>query len=198
MDKLGLYVIITKPCLKYTQIAEICVRQGVSMLQLREKDNIDDRKLLQIARDIKSITKGSSTKFVINDRIDIAALCDADILHLGQGDISIEDARRIVGDMPIGLSTHSLEEAKIAITKNPLYIGCGPVYPTPTKASPDPAVGLDLLKKVVEISTVPVVAIGGVFPENLDLIKATGAQSWSMVRYLMETTNLEQRIIECR
>lgn len=197
MNNPGLYVIITNPCLPYTRIAEICVAQGITMLQLREKD-MDDRQLLRIARDIKSITAGTATRFVINDRADIAALCQADILHLGQGDVAIEEARKIVGDMPIGLSTHSLEEAREAITKNPLYIGCGPIYPTPTKATPDPAVGIDLLRKVVEISTVPVVAIGGVFPHNLELIKSTGAQSWSMVRYLMETPNLEERIIECR
>jgi len=83
---LGLYVIITRPTLPYARIAEQCVKLGIRMLQLREKD-LDDRKLLSIARELRSITRGTNTNLVINDRPDIAALCDADYLHLGQDDI---------------------------------------------------------------------------------------------------------------
>ena len=103
-----IYIIITKPQLPYTTIAEKCVKNGIKMLQLREKD-LSDKELVRIGREIKSITKGSETKFVVNDRPDIAVLCDADFLHLGQDDISMEDARRVVGDMR-GLSTHLLNK----------------------------------------------------------------------------------------
>lgn len=190
-----LYVIITNPKLKYSEIAEICVTNNIEYLQLREKD-IPDKKLLEIAKEIKSITKNSQTKLVINDRPDIAILADADVLHLGQDDITLEDARKIVGQMPIGLSTHSIEQAKNAAKLNPLYIGFGPIYQTTTKKNPDPTVGTKLLEEVLKISTVPVVAIGGIFPENIKEVIATGAKNISLVRYLMESTQLDYRIKE--
>lgn len=197
MDNIGLYVIITKPTLSYRQVAEICVEKQIKMLQLREKF-LSDNHLLKVARDLRDITKGTNTQLVINDRPDIAKLCNADVLHLGQDDVDIEDARKIVGDMKIGLSTHSIMQAKIALEKNPYYIGFGPVYPTTTKQIADPTVGTDMLKKVVGFSNVPVIAIGGIFPENIPEIKLSGASSYSLVRYLMENEKLEQRIDECR
>lgn len=182
----GLYVIITRPTLPYAVIAEQCVKLGIKMLQLREK-HLDDRQLLKVARELRTITKGTCTNLVINDRPDIAALCDADYLHLGQDDISIEDARSIVGNMKIGLSTHSICQAKEALSKNPDYIGFGPIYQTNAKAKPDAPVGTNLLEQVLSFSTVPVVAIGGIFPENIDQVLQTGAQNIAMVRYLMQT-----------
>ena len=197
MEKIGLYVIITKPSLSYRQVAEICVEKQIKMLQLREKF-LSDKQLLKVARELRDITAGTDTQLVINDRPDIAKLCNADVLHLGQDDIDIEDARKIVGDMKIGLSTHSLIQAKIALEKNPAYIGFGPVYPTTTKQIADPTVGTELLKQVVQLSNVPVIAIGGIFPENIPAIKQSGADSYSLVRYLMETDELSIRIDKCR
>lgn len=188
----GLYVIITQPAIPHAKIAEACVTLGVRMLQLREKD-IPDRKLLQIAREIKSVIRGSDTKLVINDRPDIAKLCDADYLHLGQDDSDIDDARKIVGNMPIGLSTHSLSQAHEALSKNPAYIGFGPIYSTTTKALPDPPVGIEQLRKVISFATVPVVALGGLFPENLDTVLKAGARTVALVRHLMQTENFFNR-----
>jgi len=190
----GLYVILTKPLLPHAKIAEICVKHGIRMLQLREKD-MDDRQLLRLATTLRSITRGTSTSLVINDRPDIAVLCEADYLHLGQDDIPMEEARKIIGErIKIGLSTHSIEQAKEAIKKNPDYIGFGPVYATNAKAKPDPPVGTHLLKEVTGFSPVPVVAIGGIFPENIHEILNAGAKNIAMVRYLMQTTDFENRL----
>lgn len=194
MEDFGLYVIITRPVLPYTRIAEICVETGVRMLQLREK-HLCDREIVRIGREIKQVTRGTATRFVMNDRADLALLADADVLHLGQGDLSLRDARRIVGrDMMIGLSTHSLEQAREAIAEGPDYIGFGPVYPTTTKAVPDPTVGTGLLREVLGFATVPVVAIGGIFPDNLPEVTAAGARNVCLVRHLMESPDLETRI----
>jgi len=196
MNDFGLYVILTNPVLSYEKIAEICVQRGIGMLQLREKHLID-KQLLDAARRIKSVTKGSPTLFVVNDRADIAALSDADVLHLGQDDLPMAEARRIVGEnMKIGLSTHSLRQAREALALKPDYIGFGPVYPTTTKAIADPTVGTGLLKEVVDFSDVPVVAIGGIFPANIREVIQAGAKNLSLVRYLMETDQTEKRIIE--
>jgi thiamine-phosphate pyrophosphorylase len=194
MTDFGPYVIITDPVLPYRRIAEICVERGVRMLQLREK-HLDDKAILAAATEITAVTRGTDTLFVMNDRADLALLSGADVLHLGQGDISLADALRVVGpDMPIGLSTHTLDQARRAIAEGADYIGFGPVWATPTKDVPDEVVGLDLLREVVGFSTVPVVAIGGIFPENLPQVLDTGARSFSLVRYLMSTPDLDERI----
>lgn len=195
MMDFGIYIIITKPQLPYTTIAEKCVKNGIKMLQLREKD-LSDKELVRIGREIKSITKGSETKFVVNDRPDIAVLCDADFLHLGQDDISMEDARRVVGDMRIGLSTHSIEQAMVALAKNPDYIGFGPIYPTNAKAIPDKPVGINLLKQVLGIAKIPVVAIGGIFPDNIEEVIDAGARNIAMVRHFMQTNEFDSRVLE--
>lgn len=191
----GVYIIITQPQLPYTTIAEKCVKNNIKMMQLREK-NLSDRELLKVARDLRAVTRGTHTNLIINDRPDIAKLCEADFLHLGQDDISLEEARKIVGNMKIGLSSHSLEQAREALRKKPDYIGFGPVYPTNAKANPDPPVGTMLLKEVLEFAGVPVVAIGGIFPENLNEVLKTGAQNIAMVRHFMQSRDFDFRVQE--
>lgn len=195
MKTFGNYIILTKPSLPHSLIAQKCVQHGVRMLQLREK-HLSDKELLSVALQIREITRGTTTQFVINDRPDIALLCQADYLHLGQDDISIDQARAIVGDMKIGLSTHSIEQAKDALAKKPDYIGFGPIYPTNAKAKPDEPVGVELLKEVLQFATVPVVAIGGIFPENIDEVIRAGAQNIAMVRHFMQTKDFEQRLLD--
>ncbi len=198
LDDFGLCMIITKPKLPYKDVAEVCVKCGVKYLQLREK-HLSDREILAVAKEVTAITKGSETKFVINDRADLALLAEADMLHLGQGDITMSDARKIVGDMPIGLSTHSLEQAAEAIAQEPAYIGFGPVYPTTTKAIADPTVGTELLGEVLKSAPIPVIAIGGIFPENVESVTSVGARNFCLVRHLMESETrkeLEIRITE--
>lgn len=192
MQDFGIYIIITNPQLPYITIAEKCVYHGIKMLQLREK-NLSDRELIKIGKEIRSITKGTGTNFVVNDRPDIAAICDADFLHLGQDDISIEDARKVVGNMKIGLSTHSIEQVKSALKKNPDYIGFGPIYPTNAKAKPDEPVGIEQLKQVLAFADVPVVAIGGIFPENIEQVINAGAKNIAMVRHFMQTDEFDMR-----
>lgn len=197
MNNFGIYSIITKPELPYTTIAEKCVENHVTMMQLREK-HLPDRQLLKIARDLRAVTKGTATHLIINDRPDIASLCDADYLHLGQDDIRMEDARKIVGSMKIGLSTHSIEQAREALAQNPDYIGFGPIFSTNAKANPDPPVGPDLLREVLGFAHVPVVAIGGLFPENIDQVISAGARNIAMVRHFMQSFGFDDRIQNIR
>ncbi|MFI3267295.1 MAG: thiamine phosphate synthase [Rikenellaceae bacterium] len=194
MENFGLYVIITKPTLNYREIAEICVAKEVKMLQLREK-HFNDKELLKVAREIASITKGTATNFIVNDRVDIALLSDADGVHLGQDDLSITEARKILGnDKIIGLSTHSIKQAQEALIEKPDYIGFGPIYATPTKEIADPVVGTNLLNEVMQFADVPVVAIGGIDENNIKVVIGAGAKNVCAVRFLMNTSELASRI----
>jgi len=192
MEK-GLYIVATNPLLGYEKFTECCVRMNVPMLQLRDK-SMDGRKLLETARAMRDITRGTSTKLVINDRADIAFLCDADYLHIGLSDIKVEDARKIVGDMKIGISAETYDEALMVDKYDVDYIGAGPVFATPTKSTPVPPLEIGGLAKIVEAVEKPVVAIGGIFPSNLFLVRQAGASGWAMVRQFMQAASEEELI----
>ncbi|MFI3331674.1 MAG: thiamine phosphate synthase [Rikenellaceae bacterium] len=194
MKDFGLYMIITSPIASPCEIARVAVSRGVKYLQLREK-NLSDRELLSLARELRALTLGTQTKFIVNDRVDIAYLSAADGVHLGQADVNIEDARALLGkDKIVGLSTHSLAQAREAIAKRPDYIGFGPVYKTPTKAVPDAVVGCELLRQVIDFASVPVVAIGGITLENLPCVLASGAKNVCAVRPFMQTKDVEAEV----
>ncbi|MCB5250723.1 MAG: thiamine phosphate synthase, partial [Candidatus Cloacimonetes bacterium] len=179
MNDFGLYIILTNPTISYTKAAEICVKHKIKYLQLREKE-MPDKDLLQLAKDIQSICKGSNTKFIVNDNIAIAKLSNADGVHLGQDDLSKEDAIRILNNKIIGLSTHSISQAQIALQKKPNYIGFGPLFATPTKKKPDPVVGLSPINDVLKMSDeygIPVVGIGGINDTNISDVLDAGIRN---------------------
>ncbi len=199
MDNIGIYVIITKPVLSYVEIAEICVEEEIKYLQLREK-HLTDKQLLSVGAQIQSITKGTKTKFIINDRADIAHILDADGYHLGQDDIPLPAVRKCFSTletnnkMITGLSTHNLNQLRQAMKLRPDYVGFGPVYKTPTKAVPDPVVGTELLQQALKIANVPIIAIGGINGDNVNEVLAAGAINIAPVRYLMETEKMQKRL----
>jgi thiamine-phosphate pyrophosphorylase len=146
---------------------------GIDVLQLRNK-NLDDRRLIQRARALREITRDRGRVFVINDRPDIARLVDADGVHLGQDDMSVREARSIVGsESLIGVSTHSIEQAEQAVLDGANYIGLGPMFPSTTKEF-DQFAGLDLLGEVNENLSIPAFAIGGINETNIDRITEHG------------------------
>jgi thiamine-phosphate pyrophosphorylase len=148
---------------------------GCAIVQLRAK-RLDDMAFLEIAKRIRSACTHAGVPFVVNDRADIARLVRADGLHLGQDDFSIADARRVVGDMQIGVSTHTLEQAEAANEEGADLIAFGPVFATRTKENPDPVVGLRALEEVCRRVSCPLVGIGGITPENADETLRAGAR----------------------
>src|SRR5206468_11654961 len=121
---------------------------GASMFQLREKQ-MDDRALLERARKVRRWTRQAGALFIMNDRPDIARLVEADGVHLGQDDMPVKEARRIVGpDLLIGISTHNLDQVWQAILDGANYIGIGPTFPSATKEFPE-FPGLDLVSRVM-------------------------------------------------
>jgi len=148
---------------------------GCAIVQFRAK-RLDDASFLEMAKRVRSACSHAGVPFVVNDRADAARLVRADGLHLGQDDLSIEDARRVVGDMQIGVSTHTLEQAATAEAQGADLIAFGPVFETKTKENPDPVVGLRTLQTVCQTVSRPVVAIGGITPENAAKARDAGAR----------------------
>jgi thiamine-phosphate pyrophosphorylase len=187
-ESFGLYVILTDPVAGYEKFAAAAVAAGVRYLQLRVKDRPDEE-ILEIARELRKITAGSPTRLIIKDSPRIAAESGADGVHLGQKDMPLPAARKILtrpGSV-FGLSTHNAAQAQAAIVLGPDYIGVGPVFPTPTKTCPDPVLGVEEMGRIVRSSPLTVVAIGGINEANLPRILAAGAKNFAAVRPLMSS-----------
>ena len=165
------------------ELAFKALNAGCAIVQLRAK-RLDDPSLLKIATRVRSACAHAGVPFVINDRADIARLVQADGLHIGQDDLSIDDARKVVGKMQIGVSTHSREQAITAQAEGADLIAFGPIFRTKTKENPDPTVGLDELAKVCASVSRPVVAIGGICPENAGETLQAGANYLAVISAL--------------
>ncbi|HJT33628.1 MAG TPA: thiamine phosphate synthase [Pirellulales bacterium] len=148
---------------------------GVDMIQLRDK-RLADGELLGRARRLRELTRGTSTLFIMNDRADLARLAQADGVHVGQEELTVGQARAIVGaEALIGVSTHSLDQARQAVLDGANYIGVGPVFASQTKLFAHDALrGVDLLRAVQAEVTLPAFAIGGIDRGNLPQVLAAG------------------------
>jgi thiamine-phosphate pyrophosphorylase len=157
----------------FRTLVSALVDAGAGMIQLREKQ-LSDRELATRARLLVELTRGKPTLAVINDRADIAAAVHADGVHVGQDDLTVKDARTVVGTrMLVGVSTHSLEQARAAVLDGANYLGAGPTFPSRTKSF-DQFPGLDLLRAIVAEIRLPAFAIGGIDADNLGDVLATG------------------------
>jgi len=155
------------------RLAGSLIDTGVHVLQLRDK-RLDDRRLLERARLLRKLTRASETLLIINDRPDLAVLSRADGVHVGQEEVSVKDARTVVGpDALIGVSTHSIEQARQAVLDGANYIGVGPVFPSGTKHF-DEFPGPELLRAVAAEIRLPAFAVGGITRENLSQVLSTG------------------------
>ena len=148
---------------------------GVGMVQLREK-NLDDRNLLQRARDVRRWTRQAGVLMIVNDRPDIARLVEADGVHLGQDDLPVREARRILGREPlIGVSTHNLDQVRQAVEDGANYIGVGPTFPSRTKQF-EVFAGLEFIRQTAALTRLPAFAIGGITPDNAAQVVAYGGR----------------------
>lgn len=153
-------------------LVEQLVAAEVGLIQLRDK-SLTDRQQVETGRMISKLTRSTNTRFIMNDRADLALAANADGVHLGQDDIQVSDARRIVGAAKmIGVSTHSLEQARQAVLEGANYIGVGPVFPSQTKQF-DAHVGLELVAAVAREVQLPAFAIGGIHQQNVaDVVRS--------------------------
>jgi thiamine-phosphate pyrophosphorylase len=159
---------------------------GAKLIQLREK-HLSPKEFYQEAVAAIRVARGAGMKIIINDRVDIALVTNADGVHLGQDDLPVEQARTLLGpDAIIGFSTHNTEQA-VAAAKQPVdYIAVGPVFATASKENPDPVIGLDGLRALVAAAgKIPLVAIGGIGAENSRSVLDAGADSIAIISSLV-------------
>jgi thiamine-phosphate pyrophosphorylase len=170
------------------EFVEACVTGGVDIVQLREKE-LEARPLLVRARMVQEVCAAHNVPFILNDRPDLALELGADGVHVGQDDAPVHLARRILGDdAVIGLSTHSESDLTEALGQDVSYLSAGPVETTPTKPG-RPGTGVGYLSLAVARSPWPVFVTGGVTPEKVPALVASGARHFVVVRHLTESSN---------
>ncbi len=153
------------------------------LLQYRDKKN-PPQEVLQAARGIADLFAGTDATLILNDRADLAALLGWGV-HVGQGDLPVEAARRLVGNAIVGVSTHSDQQVTRAATTGASYIAVGPVFATQTKADVEPVVGLDGVRRARELTNKPLVAIGGINAFNAPNVWSAGADTVAVVSGLL-------------
>ena len=177
---LGFYGILSEPRVGYPRLAELMVDRGVRIIQLRMK-RAARAEVLEVARTLRTIIPPGRL-FIVNDDPAVARDAGADGVHLGRLDAPYAHARELLGpDAVIGLSTHNPDETTGACAAGADYIGVGPVFCTATKADPDPVIGLDGLRRLLDLATVPAVAIGGIDTSNAAAVLAVGARNFAAV-----------------
>jgi thiamine-phosphate pyrophosphorylase len=162
----GLYAIVdvstlTRLHLSVVDVVAAVVEAHPAALQLRAKD-LAPREMLQLLRALHPVCRTAGVPLFANDRADLAALAGCEGVHVGQDDMPIATIRRMAPTLRVGVSTHTLEEARRALADRPDYIAFGPIFETQSKSRPDPVVGLEMLRMVAAACPVPVVAIGGI------------------------------------
>ena len=173
-----LYVLITESLCRrpWLDVAEQAILGGADCLQLREKE-LESRELLKRAVQLTDLCRKHRKISIINDRPDIALMCDADGVHVGQTDLPAREVRKLVGNSRIlGVSTHDIEQAKQAVLDGADYIGVGPFFKSATKPR-DFLPGADYARQVAEAISIPAVAIAGITEENVDEVVATGIKA---------------------
>ena len=167
------------------EFLEAAVRGGVDIVQIREKE-LADGELLPRLEEAREVTRRLGAPLVVNDRPDLAVLCEADFVHVGQEDLSVAAARSF--GIGVGQSTHATAEIDAAEAD---YIGVGPVYATPTKEG-RPAVGLELVRYAASHARQPWFAIGGIDETNVADVVAAGATRIAVVRAIGDATDPER------
>jgi thiamine-phosphate pyrophosphorylase len=164
-----------------TDCAQSLADAGVRLLQYRNK-SASSRELFDSAKKLSAQLQPQGISFVVNDRADVAALVEASGIHVGQHDLSVENARRVVGASKwVGVSTHNLDQFERAAATSADYIAVGPVFSTSTKTNPDPVIGIDFIRMVRTLTDKSIVAIGGITLDRASDVIRAGADSVAVI-----------------
>jgi thiamine-phosphate pyrophosphorylase len=178
------------------RIQETLAEAGVTLIQLRDKQ-APARAIFDASRRLVAELAPRGVRVIVNDRPDVAAITEAGGVHVGQEDLPVEEARKIVGAHRwVGVSTHNLEQFRAANLTSADYIAVGPIFSTATKANPDPVVGLDFLRAVRQLTRKPLVAIGGITIQSAESVFRAGADSVAVVSDLLQAPDPAKRARE--
>ena len=180
------------------EVVDALLRAGIRIIQYREK-HCKTGIILQECQILRRMTLEAGACFIVNDHADIALLCQADGVHVGQEDIPVPSLRALLGpDTIIGLSTHSPEQARAAASAGADYIGVGPLFATQTKEDVCAPVGLEYLSWAAAHSQLPFVAIGGIKRRNIGEVVRHGAMCCALVSELVGAEDIAARVAEVR
>ncbi|MBT8363800.1 MAG: thiamine phosphate synthase [Deltaproteobacteria bacterium] len=180
------------------EIVKAAVQGGVTCVQLRDKE-CSTLDFIEQARTVKDFLKARGVPLVINDRVDVALAVEADGVHLGQTDMPLEIAKKILGSsMFIGISAESLEDALEAEKGGADYLGVSPIYATPTKTDTAPALGLEGLRDIRKAVNIPLVGIGGLNPGNAPAVIRNGADGVAVVSAIVAADDPGQAAAELK
>lgn len=201
MPDLSLYLVTDRGLSKGRSTVDIvraAVAGGVTCVQLREKE-CSTRQLVAEARAVREVLAGTGIPLIINDRIDVALAVGADGVHLGQTDMLIADARRVVGrSMLIGISAECVNDAVRAEAQGADYVGISPVFATPTKTDTAPALGLDGVAAIREAVSLPLVGIGGIKPGNAAEVIRAGCDGVAVVSAIVSAPDPRKAATELK
>jgi thiamine-phosphate diphosphorylase len=190
----GLYVIIDSQSLQgrsHIELARQVIRGGAKTIQLRDKLR-SKKDLLPIAQQQRELCAEHDVLFIVNDHLDIALAADADGLHLGQDDLSISTARKLLPiNKILGCSTTTVEQAVLAQSEGADYIAVGSIYPTSSKETAK-VVGLERLRQIRQRVTVPLVAIGGINGDNVGKVMTAGADAVAVISAVLQAAIPEE------
>lgn len=180
----------------YQQV-EDALKGGVTCVQLREKE-MEEAAFLQEAKEICALCRRYGVPFIVNDNVDIAIACGADGIHVGQEDMAAGEVRRRAGDgMILGVSVHTVEEAREAVRNGADYLGLGAVFPTSTKTDVSQMPN-ETLRAICDAVDVPVVAIGGINKETIGKLSGSGVDGAALVSAIFSAADIESACRELR
>ena len=197
MEALKLYLVTDSDILKgrdFYYCIEEALKGGVTMLQLREK-NASGKEFLEKALRLRELTNKYNVKFIINDRVDIAMICKADGVHVGQSDIPANSVRELIGNNKIiGVSARTIEEARVAKENGADYLGVGAMFNTTTKLDAK-SVSIDELKEIKRATDLPIVTIGGLTLNNIEKLKECNIDGFAVVSAILGEVDIK---LECK
>ncbi|MBX9659947.1 MAG: thiamine phosphate synthase [Nitrospiraceae bacterium] len=171
-------------------------RAGVKVFQYRNKTAAMKEAYAE-ALPLRKLAAELDVLFIVNDRCDLALAVDADGVHLGQGDLPLDLARKVMGpDKLIGISTHSPDQVSTASAGKPDYLGFGPIFKPGSKQDHDPVVGIEGLRAIRSLTSVPILAIGGITVENVGGVMKAGANGVAVISAILKAPDITQAVSE--
>ncbi len=198
MKEYGLYIVTDSQILEgrdFYKCIEDALKGGVKTVQLREKSSTGNE-FLQKAIELRRLTRQYNAMFIVNDRVDIAMISNADGVHIGQSDIPVSYVKSIVSkDMVVGVSVSNVEEAKIAKSNGADYIGVGAMFNTTTKSDAK-SVSIEELKNIRKKAGIPIVVIGGIQLDNVDYLIECDVQGYAVISAILGKDNIHDECIK--